>query len=252
MGCYKSRLFPSLVDHESLWDNAESRIGFKTVSSREIDALIHRYSYDSLLPEENLDKVLENANLASTEAKHFFNYYKDQTQQDKSYISYCSRKIAAFGILFGQGQDIEKIRLLFNNYDQDSNRELKFEELEDLIDDILFSVLEAVPNYALKYDEENKDIKRISKVFQRVKNLVKCMYVDAFLGNEDMINYMNFVKKFEVEKFKYLIYPNHLRQYCLESDTKILSATRMGVIKGPKEYSKYSECSKYSEYANNK
>lgn len=241
MGCYKSRLFPSLIDYDSLWDNAESRIGFRNISSREIDALIHRYSYDNLLPEENLDKVLENVQLTATEAKYFFDYYRDQTQQDKSYISYCSRKIAAFGILFGRGQDIDKIRLLFNNYDQDSNRELRFHEVEDLIDDILFSVIEAVPNYALKYDKENKNIKRNSKVFKRVKNLVKCMYIDAFLGNEDMINYMNFVKKFKVEKFKYLIYPNLLRQYCLESDTKILSATRMGVIKGPKEYSKYIE-----------
>ncbi|OMJ74689.1 hypothetical protein SteCoe_26331 [Stentor coeruleus] len=235
MGCADSQIQgenTGLRNHESLNDSnlsasqsfiqVEKDLGLNQHKSDDLDKYFHRYSYAEEISQENLFKVGKIIGFDAQSKKEFFDQFMVNTLAVRKVEMLNSRRICTLSIILGSGSDNDKIKLLFQNYDLDSNKYLDKQEVIMLIEDILWIFLYAVPNYTLLVNGKNTLIGNEVQKLNSAQSFAKNDIVAHILDSESRITMESYARKFTKKEVKMLFNPERLRNRALEIYEKFL------------------------------
>lgn len=227
MGCCISRT-PGNSDCENLLQNAEASLKIHFLKSKDIDRVVHRYSSNFHTSDsqfeiafKDLKFEMENPNIVD-----FFKMF-----YLREHYAYCVRKITCLGVLLGSGEFIEKVHLLFQNYDVDSSNSLGKEEVKLMISDIISIVFQYLLTYAMcMFDSaQSNDLEEYKKSLINIKGTISNYFLNLiFEGQDQEISLENFVRQFTQTECKFLITTSQLRIYSIEIQ-KVVSKTAVVV-----------------------
>ncbi|OMJ83190.1 hypothetical protein SteCoe_15972 [Stentor coeruleus] len=227
MGCQETKESKKNLSAGSL-QSTENHLNFNYIPSKKLDLLLHRYSYSSIIPEKNLLKVVSLLSLDFKANKDFYDMFKKSKKTSNKETLFCARKICTLGIIYGSSSEHEKIKLLFQNYDKNTLNALTSKEIEILVLDVIYIVLKAIPSFSMLLYPMDSELFKLVKTFNMTKDYIKDIIINCIMNETDEVNYKAFLKSFEGQEVKFLIYPNELRKYCIRIEKKIKSMKKRG------------------------
>ncbi|OMJ70106.1 hypothetical protein SteCoe_32001 [Stentor coeruleus] len=229
MGCADSKTEgenPGLLRHESMHDSSlpasisftqvEKDLGLNQHKSDDLDKYFHRYSYSEEISPDNLFKVGKIIGFDAQSKKEFYDQFAVTTLAIRKVQMLNSRRICTLSIILGNASESDKIKLLFQNYDLDSNKYLDKQEIVMLIEDILWIFLYAIPNYTLLINENNALISNEALKLNSAQSYAKNDIITHILDSESRITMESYAKKFTKKEVKMLFNPERLRHHALE------------------------------------
>lgn len=256
MGCATSR-YKEYLDNELRIIETESRIGFSKLHSDKIDTIYKRFSVASKM---NITQFMMasaqlNLNILSLENPDsalykFFHLFKENTQ-------FSQRKLSTLGVLLGKGDAKEKARLLFKIYDVVKDNTLEDSEIHQMISDVMFVSLNALPKlavFSLKDREKIEDLEKFNRKLKSVSKTIKNYYEILILSRHKNENYQKeeslttdsgkkkkkkkkniavhikleeFVQNFDKEPFIIFCEPASLRHFAMQKYSQVIAPREM-------------------------
>lgn len=234
MGCSESRELPkeshqkakNINESENsilnLCIKTERSLQISQFSSEELDNYFHRYSYSEEITIENLNKVSHIIGFDTLSKEPFYAQFIINKLAVRQSLILNSRRICTLSIILGRGEESEKLRLLFKNYDLDANKNLDKKEILLLIDDVLWVFLKAVPQYTKSLELENNFLADGVAKMERAHEHIKSELFSRFLDRETSVTIESYMKRFNKNDLKIILYPNRIRHFALEIMDKIM------------------------------
>ena len=214
--CY-SRDSVTSIPIEDLITSSELMLKLHALDSTDIDRMFYRYSTNKHLSKNQFSQVCNKLGiqLKSKEMQSFF--YQFYNPKAKYFEA---KKLSTLGILLGKGTKETKIKLLFQNYDENTNLKMSREELSEMFNDISLISFKYLPNHALNIvsQEAKSAIKNYSQDLMNMKASVINFYVNLIFDEEciDEIEMSMFIKILKDSKKVSLLNPGLFRKYTLE------------------------------------
>lgn len=212
---------------EDLIVTAELMLKLHSIESKTIDRMFYRYSTNKHLSRNQFLQVCKKLGiqLESKEIKSFFHQFYNQKTKN-----FNVKQLSTLGILLGKGTKDMKIRLLFENYDENTNFKMSREELSQMFDDISIISFKYLPTYALEFatPEAKSVIKKYIKDLMNMKASVIKFYVNLVFDEEgiDEIEMKIFAKILKDSKVVCMLNPGLFRKYTLEIFNSIEKAVK--------------------------
>lgn len=185
MGCANSR-FKDFSENEIFIISIESRMGFQKHPASKIDTIFKRFSvalksnatqFTTSCRELRLS--LPGLGSPDSSVTKFFNLFKENTH-------YSQRQLSTLGVLLGSGSPKEKGKILFNIYDSVKDNNLDEEEIRNMIEDVLYVALIALPKLAVfslrdsdKIDDLEKFNRKLKGAFATVRNYYEIIVLSS-------------------------------------------------------------------------
>ncbi|OMJ74690.1 hypothetical protein SteCoe_26332 [Stentor coeruleus] len=221
MGCQESTVSTKIPLPLGAIEEVEKLLNLQLISSRKLDLLLHRYSYSNFIPEKNFLKVCDALSINYQVTKHFYSLLKITDNGNNKELIFCSRKLCTLGIIYGSSSELEKVRLLFQNYDIDTSKVLNTYEISKLVQDVVFIVLEAIPLFAMHLYPFDSEIMCFIQKFNMAKEYVQDIIVNMLMNDSSEITYAAFLKSFKSFQVRSLINPKDLRKFCEKIDQRL-------------------------------
>lgn len=214
---------PQLIG-EHFYSLTEKSLGFDKIHSRELDNLFHRYSYASEISKENFNKISVKLKADLSVLAAFFDQFKEKSDNNTKLTMYNTIKLSTLGILLGKCDEMEKARLLFRNYDPETEQILKIDSVIAMVRDILFVCLEAIPKYAVVLYPNDTKLKSQSNRLSSLQKSVSIHFVLVLIKKRQFITYEQFLQCFLEEDVRLLLNPEALRKHCVDIGFKLKRA----------------------------
>lgn len=224
--CY-SRDSVTSIPIEDLITTSELMLKLHALESTTIDRLFYRYSTNKHLTKSQFSQVCNKLgiDLESKEMKSFFfQFYNSKGRYFEA------KQLSTLGILLGKGTKETKIRLLFENYDENINFKMSREELSEMFNDISIISFKYLPNHALNVvsQEARSAIKIYSQDLMNMKASVIKFYVNLVFDEEGIeeIEMSMFFKILKDSKIVSILNPGLFRKYTLGIFSSIEKAVK--------------------------
>jgi Ca2+-binding EF-hand superfamily protein len=210
MGCCQSRNITEKNAYEKIISNCHSVTKLRKLKAFDLDRISHRQSYNmemSVIQFERMCKLLG----ISTENEILMSFFRRFTNENRNF---CVRKITTLGILIGVASEIERIELLFRNYDDDATNQLSKDEIYHMLKDIFYICFDCLVELALNETSENerKILVRYKNELILIKKPLLNYYLKAFFEmHGEEINMKDFKLNFMHKAFRILLDPPELR-----------------------------------------
>ncbi|OMJ88558.1 hypothetical protein SteCoe_9512 [Stentor coeruleus] len=197
MGCTGARSTGSITIEKNYFEKAFEKLGLDNNSAREYDNHFHRYANQrSQIPDIKIKKICSELNLNPEVIESFFDYFIDEEGLKYNKKYYFSRKLSTTGIIFGNGSLVEKLKLLFGNYDIDTSRLLSKFEIREMLKDVVEIHLVIIPKYIEDATGYGTEIKTYAeKCFSCKDEVIELLY-DLIIESNESITLKQFIRKF--------------------------------------------------------
>ncbi|OMJ80240.1 hypothetical protein SteCoe_19557 [Stentor coeruleus] len=197
MGCTDARPREGITIEKIYFEKAIKKLGLNNNSAREYDNHFHRYANQrSQIPDIKIKKICSELNLNPEIIESLFDYFVDQEGLKYNKKYYFSRKLSTIGILFGSGTIVEKLKLLFGNYDLDTSRLLSKFEIREMLKDVVKIHLVIIPKYIEDVTGYIPDISLYAKKCFSCKDEVVELFYDLIIESNESIMLKQFIRKF--------------------------------------------------------
>ncbi|OMJ79213.1 hypothetical protein SteCoe_20815 [Stentor coeruleus] len=198
--------------------NAEGALNIHSFQSEILISTLKRYSYSKEITECNLIKAFNILGLKIEGFSEFYNQFKEQSTYSKQAVMYNSQKLCCMFILFGRCLTSEKPALLFSLYEELDGKLIKYSEIEKMIQDILWIVLEALPFYAMHKFNESKILAKQIEALCNAKHKLLSVFIRKIIhSSQKSISLKEFSTKLLNPETVVLIKSFDLRKHALES-----------------------------------
>ena len=216
MGCCSSIRFESLTPEQRVCE-AENKLEIKSMPAERIDKFIHRYGYKLQITQTKFELLCKSLMLEKTSLGYiFFKYFYNENED-----CYDVRELSSAGIIFAQGTEKEKIKLLFQNYDNYVSNSLDSKEIKLMIVhltniSLVYSIKLAISN------ENSEDLSTKQKAelveyqnkLSSIKLILEFHYQSVILEiNQENITFEEFQKKLLEKDIIALINPHEMREF---------------------------------------
>jgi hypothetical protein len=132
---------------EIILEDFEEKLEIFKYSSAYMDRLAYRNSRNKRMSETQFERFFDSLKKIESKdnVKNFFRLFYDHESQ-----TYETRLLSTTGILLGLAEVKEKASLLFENYDDDTNRKLSRDQVRSMIIDIFYVSCFCIPAFASK------------------------------------------------------------------------------------------------------
>ena len=216
MGCCCSLYNPSLNPEVKVCE-IEDKLEIKVLSAERVDKMIYRYS-KSLKVSQAQFKVFCNE-LPLEKDSFSCAYFKMFYNEECDY--YNVKELSSAAILYCYGSDEEKIKLLFQNYDDDSSKTISSNELKQIISDLTNIVLSYSTNFAILNsskslaDSEYNLLTDYRKELISIRPIIMSYYNSFILENyPESIKLNEFQTVLMKKEINSLISPHKMRELC--------------------------------------
>jgi hypothetical protein len=135
--------------------------------------------------------------------------------EEKNSEIYYKRKLCTLGILLGQGEESEKTKLLFENYDLGGRGEIHQSDLRELVADIMEIVLILIPELAVSMFPQNKILKIEAKIMKETNDRIGKLFADFILEDCKKVDLNTFIEKLESREGMKLIRVREMQKYAV-------------------------------------
>ncbi|OMJ67550.1 hypothetical protein SteCoe_35243 [Stentor coeruleus] len=214
--------------------NTELSLNIHNFSSENLVRTLRRYSYSKEITKKNLYKAFKVIGIKLEGAKEFYKLFKVETMYYREAVMYDAQKLCTLFILLGRSQNIEKPSLIFKNYDLSGKNILKQEDINNMIQDMLWIILVAIPIFTLKQYPNNAILIKQSESFLKSmpeiladfksklihKNL-KVLAFKEFSEKASKSEFMKIFKSFDLRKLalkrqNFIITPKDLKKFNMQ------------------------------------
>ena len=213
MGCCCSKYAFSKSVENNYIVPFELSLEFQLYNSKDIDNYFHRYALSGRLNYNQLFKALSEIGVNFIPFLKFFSKFDERNSPKLFDKSYSVKKLNCLGILYGISTNAEKIHLLFMNYDIEALNVLDQTSVEDMVSDILFVCLDAIPSYSLVLSANAESLQNYVEYIKSSSDAIFNILLETLLNDKLKITYQDFELKFKKTKAKYLLYPSLLRKW---------------------------------------
>jgi hypothetical protein len=197
MGCTGARPAEGITIEKNYFEKAIEKLGLDNNSAREYDNHFHRYANQrSQIPDIKIQKICSELNLNPEVIESFFDYFVDEEGLKYNKKYYFSRKLSTMGILFGNGSIVEKLKLLFGNYDIDTSRLLSKLEIREMLKDIVEIHLVIIPKYIEDATGYSPDVSLYARKCLSCKDEIVELFYDLIIETNESIILKQFIRKF--------------------------------------------------------
>lgn len=197
MGCTEARSVEGITIEKNLFEKAIKNLGLINNTAREYDNHFHRYANQrSQIPYIKIQKICSELNLNPEIIESFFDYFVDEEGLKYNKKYYLSRKLSTMGILFGNGSIVEKLKLLFGNYDIDTSRLLSKFEIREMLKDVVEIHLVIMPKYIEDKTGYGPDISLYARKCFSCKDEVVELFYELIIESNESIMLRQFIRKF--------------------------------------------------------
>jgi hypothetical protein len=213
MGCTDSRHEDSIQIEENFIKPQVSRLGFNEIPSKQLDNKLHRYSRTNLITFPQIARAFKELRLDFHSFQPFYSLFLDENCSTPEAKVYKTKKIVCLAILLGLSSEEEKLNLLFMNYDEKISKILDKNEVERLVEDIIFIHLFAIPKYVLSVYPQERLLEQYLNKFIPVMNDLCVYYHSQIMKTCDIIGINQFKLQFRSKRISKLLNGQKLREY---------------------------------------
>jgi Ca2+-binding EF-hand superfamily protein len=162
------------------------------------------------------------------ENRLIFNFFNNFLNYQE--LKYEVKTLSTLGVLLCQGTLTEKVKILFQTYDENLNMILSLEEAQKMFDDISYISLECLPAFAGRFEQSSEFKLLLYDYQQKLKNMGKVIrnyYISLifeYSSNKEM-HIDQFLRVFSNKIIKRLLTPSLFRKNTFKVFKLISKAT---------------------------
>lgn len=206
MGCTACKGADLNTLESGVFADFEKNIGFDRLKAIEIDRILHRYSTFLKMSKTQMARAFSEMNLSLENHSDFIEWFYDGD-------SYMVKRLNCLGIFLGQGDVAEKIKLLFQNFDEDASGTLSFIEIESMVSELIFVSCIAIPSYTLSLHPNNPNLRSYASKLTMLKSGMTRHFANLIMDESIEISQSEFSDCFKNKKILNLISTSRLRMY---------------------------------------
>lgn len=221
MGCCGERAYRDNEQAESIIIKYESELPLTNIKASELVASCQKYIKSKKIHETFLSKILNNmkTNKNSDTSNLITHFYINEA------YSYNSQQLITFMILLAEGKKDEKVKLIFINYLEESQKVITKENINIMVKHICEISLLILPRFASAKEPENMILSRyrndVSSDLEFVISYYTQIIFDNLTGN---ITCDSLMRAFSFKELSDLLYPSYLRQRAFKLIKLVLRA----------------------------
>ncbi|OMJ67402.1 hypothetical protein SteCoe_35442 [Stentor coeruleus] len=206
MGCTACKGSDTNTLESGVFADFEKNIGFERLKAIEIDRILHRYCTFLKMSKTQMAKAIREMNVSLENHSDFIKWFYDGD-------SYLVKRLNCLGILLGQGDTNEKIKLLFQNFDEDASGTLSIIEIENMVSEIVFVSCLAIPSYTLSLHPNNPNLRSYASKLSMLKSGMTRHFTTLIMDESIEISQSEFSDCFKNKKILNLLSTSRLRMY---------------------------------------
>jgi hypothetical protein len=215
MGCCQAHRPEPPVIEQTYYSLALRSLDLQDISSTLIDNTFHRFSYSTFTTRDQIILAYHSLGLPRPNFSAVYNHFQ-VSDTNSSSIKYSSTKFCTFGILLGAGDDLLKLKLLFHNYDKETQNLLKTKEIKQMVNEIIEIELFVLAFLAAKmFPNDGNLAKEVSKM-NKVKEILIGLYVKIASPTEKDVRIEEFLERMKCEEGKKLVRILEIQQFALK------------------------------------
>lgn len=223
MGCLSSRSNEHFTDVETLIKDFENSLGFNTLDVAIIDRTIHRFSCNQTMSHAQFNKAFSELRLNCTSFDSFYRKFFIKN-------SFHMKKLNALGIILGSSNDTEKLKFIFQNYDEDVSGNLEFDEVRVLLEDITQIFCEFIPQYTLSLNSGNSKMFEYVQTVNSIQKSIVTHIISNLFDGKKTINVDELIRAYKHDDgVGSILNPQKLRSYCLLIRKNIIKTVEFAI-----------------------
>lgn len=217
MGCINSRPPIKNYEEELKIVSFELSLQYNRLSVVEIDRTFHRYSTNHRMSKIQLSRAFKKLHLPLNTFSTFYKKFSDKH-------SFSTQMLKCLGILLSGSSDQEKLKVLFECYDEDLSENLSEIEINRFLEDLTLISCEIIPNYALSLCSIDKALYNYIKQINDIRKSIVRQICTFLTEDKKSINLDDLTKAFSKDEGTgCILNPQKMRVYCAK--------VRSGIIK---------------------
>lgn len=217
MGCCAFRELQEYDSFEYAICQAELSLGFKNRDIIKFDQTLYRFSSNYFMSESQFSEFSNYMKLDKSSkciSDFYYNFY------DTVKFRYSIKTLSTLAVLIGEGSINDKVKILFQTYDNNLNMILSEDEIKMMFGDICFIVLDCFPSLASKLEQDWKRKNelmeyrtKLANMRQGIVNYYSFMVFENHPNKE--IHLDDFLKLFRDENLQQILIPTLFRKCTL-------------------------------------
>ncbi|OMJ69605.1 hypothetical protein SteCoe_32623 [Stentor coeruleus] len=206
MGCAACKGADLNALESGVFADFEKNLGFDRLKSIEIDRILHRYCTFLKMSKTQIAIAFREMNVSLENYSDFIEWFYDGD-------SYLVKRLNCLGIYLGQGDANEKIKLLFQNFDEDASGTLSITEIEAMVSELIFVSCLAIPSYTLSLHRNNSNLRSYASKLTMLKPGMIRHFTNLIMDESLEISQSQFSDCFKNKKILNLLSTSRLRMY---------------------------------------
>jgi hypothetical protein len=171
----------------------------------------------TLIKKETAELIWLKKGLKISKNLKFYSYFLSKQSES----TYNSRLLSNLIILFGNVPINLKAILFWMNYTSVDSKSIDSSTLKEMIEDILFIVLEVVPRNIETLKENQRFVRNCIQKFSLVKPFLIDWFLKKILPLQKEIRENDFIQLFQDSKIALLANSNNMRKFALEFEENL-------------------------------
>ena len=223
MGCLNSKNPLDNTEEESKIAVFETSLMFKKLSVVDIDRTFHRFSTNGIMSNSQISRAFDQLHLPFSNFSSFYNKFLSRG-------SYSMRRLICLGILLCNSPHEDKLKVLFQCYDDDLSNTLSISELNEMLEDLTLISCEFIPNYALSYYSNDSYLYNYIKHASELRKSIASQICQYLTEDKKLIEYADLLKSYLEDKGTgCILNTGKIRTYCIKIRSTIISTAEYAI-----------------------
>ena len=207
MGCCSARDTLENSIEAKIFYRIEKDFGFYKHGCKSISDKFKQFSKHDKITYLEFKQI---CNALSLDEKNYFDFFSRFTDGELFLV----KKLICLGILLGAGEIEDKIKILFENYDNNCSKKLTSEVVKKMLQNIIHITCSIIPSYALSHNMNNDELELYSSNLLLVSNILIKRFSQLILEGRREVSYYDFLDCFERKnEIRLLLFSSKIREY---------------------------------------
>ena len=223
MGCLNSRNPLDNTEEESKIEIFENSLMFRKLNVFDVDRTFHRFSTNGIMSNSQMSRAFDQLNLPLSKFDTFYNKFLNNG-------SFNMRRLICLGILLCNSGHEDKLKVLFQCYDDDLSDTLSPSELKVMFEDLTIISCEFIPSYALSLFSNESNLYNYNKHVNELRKSIASQICNFLTEDKKMIKFSDLLKSYlEDEGTGSILNSGKMRTYCIKIRSTIINTAECAI-----------------------
>ena len=223
MGCLNSRDSMDNREEEGKIRIFEISLMFNKLNVFDIDRTFHSSSTNSTMSNTQLSRAFDQLKLPLSNFQTFYNKFLINN-------SFSMRRLICLGILLCNSSHEDKLKVLFQCYDDDLSDTLCSAEVRDMLEDLTLISCEFIPHYSLSLYSNDSNLYRYNKYANELRRSIASQICTYLTEDKKKISFADLLRAFlEDEGTGCILDTAKMRTYCIKIRSTIINTAECAI-----------------------